>query len=221
VLRSCVSCTAWLAARWPSRGSCSAAKIIRCAGRTPPRTDHDLADFARPHDAFDRVSVEASWIDVDTTDGYQHGLDDIVRFVNGPAWVAQCSNPQTVNAAEECVLSKPMKVAFSLSRCATQGNCCACDNTYIVRLPALPRKSVEVVVTLRAYRDQAAITGPHAKPGFSINGQVGDNHQDAVVAVAEVLNQFRHGFTEGRVPEYAEAFSEALNDLMTKHWQGT
>ncbi len=80
-------------------------------------------------------------------------------------------------------------------------------------------KSVEVVVTLRAYRDQAAIVGPHAKPGFSINGQVGDNHQDAVVAVAEVLNQFRYGFTEGRVPEYAEAFAEALNDLMSKHWQ--
>lgn len=35
-------------------------------------------------------------------------------------------------------------------------------------------KSVEVVVILRAYRDQAAIFGPHAKPGFSINGQVGD-----------------------------------------------
>jgi hypothetical protein len=75
-------------------------------------------------------------------------------------------------------------------------------------------RSVEVVVTLRAYRDQAAIIGPHAKPGFSINGQVGDNHQDAVVAVAEVLNQFRRGFTEGDVPEYADAFSEALNDLM-------
>ena len=82
-------------------------------------------------------------------------------------------------------------------------------------------KSVEVAVTLRAYRNQAAITGPRAKPGFSINGQVGDNHQDAVVAVAEVLNQFRHGFSEGRVPEYAEAFSEALNDLIAKHWQGT
>jgi hypothetical protein len=80
-------------------------------------------------------------------------------------------------------------------------------------------KSVEVVVTLRAYRDQAAIIGPHAKPGFSVNGQVGDNHQDAVVAVAETLNQFRHGFTEGGVPEYAEAFSEALEDLMAKHWQ--
>jgi hypothetical protein len=79
-------------------------------------------------------------------------------------------------------------------------------------------KSVEVVVTLRAYRDRAAIVGPNPRPGFSINGQVGDNHQDAVVAVAEVLNQFRHGFTEGGVPEYAEAFSEALNDLMAKHW---
>lgn len=79
-------------------------------------------------------------------------------------------------------------------------------------------KSVEVIVTLRAYRDQAAIVGPNAKPGFSVNGQVGDNHQDAVVAVAEVLNQFRHGFTAGGMPEYAEAFSEALNDLMAKHW---
>jgi hypothetical protein len=80
-------------------------------------------------------------------------------------------------------------------------------------------KSVEVVVILRAYRDQAAIFGPRAKPGFSINGQVSDNHQDAVVAVAEVLNQFSHCFAEGRVPEYAEAFSEALNDLVAKHWQ--
>jgi hypothetical protein len=44
----------------------------------------------------------------------------------------------------------------------------------------------------------------------------------SVVAVAEVLNQFRHGFTEGGVPEYAEAFSEALDDLMAKHWpEGT
>ena len=76
-----------------------------------------------------------------------------------------------------------------------------------------------MVVTLRAYRDQAGIIGPHAKPGFSINGQVSDNHQDAVVAVAEVLNQFRHGFTEGGVHEYAEAFREALSDLMARHWQ--
>jgi hypothetical protein len=79
-------------------------------------------------------------------------------------------------------------------------------------------KSVEVMVILRAYRDQDAIVGPHPKPGFSLNGQVSDDHQDAVVAVAEVLNQFCHGFTEGGVPEYAEAFGEALDDLMAKHW---
>lgn len=77
---------------------------------------------------------------------------------------------------------------------------------------------MEVVVTLRAYRDQAAIFGPSPKPGVAVNGQVGDNQQDAVVAVAEVLNQFRRGFTEGGVPEYAEAFTEGLNDLMAKHW---
>ena len=82
------------------------------------------------------------------------------------------------------------------------------DGMFQPRFPS--DKSVEVAVTLRAYRDQAAIVGPKPKPGFSINGQVGDNHQDAV-AVAEVLNQFRHGFTEGGVPEYAEAFNEALN----------
>jgi hypothetical protein len=82
-------------------------------------------------------------------------------------------------------------------------------------------KSVEVTVTLRAYRDQTAIVGPHGKPGFSVNGQVGDNNQDAVVAVAEVLNQFRHGFTEGGVPEYATAFGEALSDLMEEHWPET
>jgi hypothetical protein len=87
--------------------------------------------------------------------------------------------------------------------------------------PRFPsEKSAEVVVTLRAYRDQAGIFGPKAKPGFSINGQVSDNQQDAVVAVAEVLNQFRYGFTEGGVPEYAEAFSEALDDLVAKHWPG-
>jgi hypothetical protein len=85
--------------------------------------------------------------------------------------------------------------------------------------PRLPSpKSVEVAVILRAYRDQDGIVGPNAKPGFELNGQVGDNHQDAVVAVAEVLNQFRHGFTKGDVPEYAEAFNEALHDLMAKHW---
>lgn len=85
--------------------------------------------------------------------------------------------------------------------------------------PRFPsEKSVEVMVIVKAYRDQAAIFGANAKPGFEINHQVGDNHQDAVVAVAEVLNQICYGFTAGGVPEYADAFSEALTDLMAKHW---
>ena len=40
------------------------------------------------------------------------------------------------------------------------------------------------------------------------------------MAVAEVLNQFRQGFAEGDVAEYAEAFSKAFADLVAKHWPG-
>jgi predicted kinase len=49
-----------------------------------PRFNGSIADFARSRDAFERVSVEAPWIEVDTTDGYQPELDEIVRFVNAP-----------------------------------------------------------------------------------------------------------------------------------------
>lgn len=47
-----------------------------------PQPDHDMAEFTRHRDAFQRVSVEAPWIEVDTTDAYRPGLDEIVRFVN-------------------------------------------------------------------------------------------------------------------------------------------
>jgi predicted kinase len=50
-----------------------------------PRRNHDVADFARHRGAFDRVSVEAPWMEVDTTDGYKPGLEEIVRFVNASA----------------------------------------------------------------------------------------------------------------------------------------
>jgi hypothetical protein len=43
----------------------------------------DAADYARFHDAFNRVSLDAPWIEVDTTDGYRPGLADIVSFING------------------------------------------------------------------------------------------------------------------------------------------
>jgi predicted kinase len=35
------------------------------------------------HAAFERVSIEAPQIEVDTADGYRPGLDEIVAFVNG------------------------------------------------------------------------------------------------------------------------------------------
>jgi predicted kinase len=49
-----------------------------------PGPDRDPTDFARRRGTFDRVSVEAPWLEVDTTDGYQPGLDEVVRFVNSP-----------------------------------------------------------------------------------------------------------------------------------------
>jgi predicted kinase len=42
---------------------------------------HDAADRIRQHRAFDRVSVDAPWIEVDTTDGYEPALQQILTFV--------------------------------------------------------------------------------------------------------------------------------------------
>jgi predicted kinase len=41
------------------------------------------AGYRLAHDAFERVSIGAPQIEVDTTDGYRPGLDEIVAFVNG------------------------------------------------------------------------------------------------------------------------------------------
>jgi predicted kinase len=43
----------------------------------------EAAERARWHESFDRVKVDAPWIEVDTTDGYAPGLEEIVAFVNG------------------------------------------------------------------------------------------------------------------------------------------
>ena len=42
---------------------------------------HDMAAHALGHAAFERVSVDAPWIEVDTTDGYKPRLNEIVAFV--------------------------------------------------------------------------------------------------------------------------------------------
>lgn len=42
--------------------------------------EDDAAAHALTHDAFDRVAVDAPWIEVDTTDGYRPGLATIAAF---------------------------------------------------------------------------------------------------------------------------------------------
>jgi len=63
-------------------------RILRRRAANPLRRAHadpgygDAASQAQAHNAFDRVSIDAPWIEVDTTDGYRPALGDIVAFVN-------------------------------------------------------------------------------------------------------------------------------------------
>lgn len=65
------------------------ARSLRRSQENPLRRAHadpgplDAAEHARRHHAFDRVSVDAPWIEVNTTDGYRPALSEIVAFVNG------------------------------------------------------------------------------------------------------------------------------------------
>ncbi|WP_379659077.1 AAA family ATPase [Pseudonocardia yunnanensis] len=65
---------------------------IRRIAEDPLRRAHDAsrpvdaAVEALRHDAFDRVSIDAPWVEVDTTDGYEPGLETIVGFL-GPGLV--------------------------------------------------------------------------------------------------------------------------------------
>jgi hypothetical protein len=43
----------------------------------------DAADYIRRHLAFDRVSLDAPQIEVDTTSGYRPGIDQIAELING------------------------------------------------------------------------------------------------------------------------------------------
>jgi predicted kinase len=63
-------------------------RIVDRRDGNPARRAHadpglrDEADYVRRHHAFDRVSIVAPWIEVDTTDGYRPGLGHIVGFIN-------------------------------------------------------------------------------------------------------------------------------------------
>jgi predicted kinase len=63
-------------------------RSLRRRAENPLRRAHadpgpaEAAEHSLRHNAFDRVSVDAPWIEVDTTDGYRPGLEEIVGFVN-------------------------------------------------------------------------------------------------------------------------------------------
>lgn len=64
-------------------------RSLRRGEANPLRAAHadpgpgDAARSAQAHRAFDRMSVAAPWIEVDTTDGYRPGLREIVAFASG------------------------------------------------------------------------------------------------------------------------------------------
>jgi predicted kinase len=69
-------------------------RTLRRARQDPVRRAHADPDPQRPPDqaqhrvsyrAFRRISLAAPALEVDTTDGYEPGLDQIVSFVNGRA----------------------------------------------------------------------------------------------------------------------------------------
>lgn len=43
----------------------------------------DATDYIQRHRAFDRVSLDAPSIEVETTSGYHPGIDQVVAFING------------------------------------------------------------------------------------------------------------------------------------------
>ena len=64
-------------------------RSLRRGEENPLRAAHadpgpaDAGRSTRAHQAFQRVAVQAPWIEVDTTDGYRPGLRDIVAFASG------------------------------------------------------------------------------------------------------------------------------------------
>jgi predicted kinase len=62
-------------------------RSLRRRAQSPLRRAHadpgpgEAAERALRHNAFDRVAIDAPWIEVDTSDGYRPGLAEIARFV--------------------------------------------------------------------------------------------------------------------------------------------
>jgi predicted kinase len=58
------------------------ASVVRAAHADP--TPDDAADYAQRHLAFDRLTLNAPCIEVDTTSGYHPSIDQVVTFINSP-----------------------------------------------------------------------------------------------------------------------------------------
>jgi len=58
-------------------------RIVQRARDNSVRRAHADAR-AVAHDAFNRISMDAPSLEVDTTDGYRPALDQVVAFINGP-----------------------------------------------------------------------------------------------------------------------------------------
>jgi predicted kinase len=70
--------------------SLASRRVRQRAGDNPLRRAHadpgpEAPDLPAGQPAFVRVVMNAPSLEVDTTDGYRPGLDQIVAFVNGPA----------------------------------------------------------------------------------------------------------------------------------------
>jgi predicted kinase len=63
-------------------------RIVRRGEASAVRAAHadpgpgDAVHYIQRHRAFDRISLSAPWIEVDTTSGYRPGIDQVVAFVN-------------------------------------------------------------------------------------------------------------------------------------------
>jgi predicted kinase len=57
------------------------ASAVRAAHEGPG--PGDAAHYVHRHLAFDRVSLDSPWIEVDTTSGYHPGIDQVTDFING------------------------------------------------------------------------------------------------------------------------------------------
>jgi predicted kinase len=67
-------------------GDLAARRILRRTQDDPSRRAHaDLhPETSRLRRTFNRLSLDVPWLEVDTTDGYRPGLDQVVAFVNAP-----------------------------------------------------------------------------------------------------------------------------------------